>query len=240
MPTYLQGSYGLLMAGADSEAIALPVLKPDSDTVDRTATFALAADGSLTGSVTVKRLGASSDDLRHYLAMSGEKEKRQSLENSLRNDFSAFQVDKEEIENARDLNQQFVMRYDITASSYAKNAGNLLLVRPRVLSTDALALTDEPRRYPIELDSTGDWHDSFDVKIPAGYTVDDLPDPVNVDTAFASYHSDVKADGNVLHYSREYIVKKLELDADQYSELRKFEGEIYTDENRSAVLKKAN
>ena len=63
LPTYLQGSYGLLMAGADSEAIALPILKPDSDTVDRTATFALAADGSLTGSVTVKRLGASSDDL---------------------------------------------------------------------------------------------------------------------------------------------------------------------------------
>ena len=118
--------------------------------------------------------------------------------------------------------------------------GDLLLVRPRVISTDALALVDEPRKYPIEFSSIGDWRDSFDVKIPPGYTVDDLPDPVNVDTAFASYHSDVKADGNMLHYSREYVVKKLELDAGEYPELRKFESEIYTDENRSAVLKKAN
>lgn len=241
LPTYLQGSYGLLMAGAASEAIELPVLKPESDTVNRTAIFTLGADGSLTGDVTVKRLGASSDNLRRYFTMSSEKDERQSLEDSLRTDFSSFKVDKEEIQNARDLDQQLILHYDVTVSSYAKNAGNLLLVRPRIVGSDTTTgLMDEPRKYPIEFDSIGDWRDTFDVKLPAGYTVDDLPDPVNVDAGFASYHSDVTADGNVLHYSREYVVKKLELTADQYPELRKFEGEIYSDENRSAVLKKAN
>jgi transglutaminase-like putative cysteine protease len=240
LPTYLQGSYGLLMAGADSEAIALPVLDPRSDTVNRTASFTLSPDGSLAGGVTVKRLGASSDDLRYSFAMSSEKERLQSLENSLRSDFSSFQVGKEEIENARELNQQLILRYDLTASSYAKSAGDLLLVRPRVVSSDAIALTDEQRKFPIEFASTGDWRDSFEMKVPAGYSIDELPDPVNVDTAFASYHSNVKADGNVLHYSREYIVKKLEVDADEYPELRKFESAIYSDENRNAVLKKVN
>ncbi|HEX5234205.1 MAG TPA: DUF3857 and transglutaminase domain-containing protein [Silvibacterium sp.] len=240
LPTYLQGSYGLLMAGADSEPIALPVLAPDSDTVNRQAVFTLAPDGSLSGSVTVKRLGASSDDLRHTFTMNSEKENLQGLEDSLRSDFSSFQVGKEEVENARNLDQQLILRYDLTASSYAKNAGNLLLVRPRVVSSDAIALTDEQRRFPIEFASTGEWRDSFDLKIPAGYAVDDLPDPVSVDTPFASYRSDVKVDGDVLHYSREYIVKKLDVDATDYPELRKFEGKIYTDESRSAVLKKAN
>ena len=103
LPTYLQGGYGLLVAGADSEAIALPVLKPETDTVNRAAAFTLADDGSLAGTVTVKRSGASSDDLRHSLAMSSDKEKRQSLEDALRSDFSSFQVDKEDIENARNL-----------------------------------------------------------------------------------------------------------------------------------------
>lgn len=240
LPTYLQGGYGLLVAGADSEAIALPVLKPDADTVNRTATFTLDVDGSLTGSVTVKRVGASSDDLRESLTMSSDKEKRQGLENSLRSDFSSFQVNKEEIENTRNLDQALTMRYDFTASSYAKKAGDLLLVRPRVLSTDSLHISDPARNFPVEFASTGEWRDSFDLKIPAGYTVDELPDPTDADAGFASYHSEVKADGNVLHYSREYVVKKLELGADDYAALRKFEGEIYTDENRSAVLKKAN
>lgn len=240
LPTYLQGSYGLLMAGEDSEAITLPILNSSSDTVNRTATFTLDPDGSLTGNVTVKRLGASSDDLRRYFTLSSDKEKLQSLEDSLRNDLPSFQVDKEEIENTRDLDQPLVLRYDVTASSYAKNAGNMLLVRPRVVSSDAIALTDEARRFPIEFDSTGEWRDTFDVKIPAGYTVEEVPDPVKIDAGFASYQSDVKADGNVLHYAREYIVRKLEVSADQYADLRKFESEIYTDENRSAVLKKVN
>jgi transglutaminase-like putative cysteine protease len=240
LPPYLQGSYGLLMAGMDSEAIALPVLQPESDTMNHTASFTLGADGSLTGNVEVKRLGASSYSQRYSFAMSSDKEKREGLENSLRRDFSSFVLGSEDVENVRDLDKQVTMRYSVTAASYAKTAGDLLLVRPRVVGSDALEFGDEARKYPVEFASTGDWRDSFEVKIPAGYSIDDLPDPVNVDTAFASYHSDVKADGNVLHYSREYIVKKLEVDADEYPELRKFESAIYTDENRNAVLKKAN
>lgn len=240
LPTYLQGSTGLLMAGAESEAITLPTLNPASDTLDRSATFTLSADGSLTGSATVKHLGASSGDLRYSLIMSNDTEKRQKLENALRSDFSSFQVNSEDIKNAANLNQPLILSYDVTASSYAKHAGNMLLVRPRVIGSDALELNENSRKYPIEFTSTRDWRDSFDVKIPAGYTVDDLPDPVNVDTEFASYHSDVKAQAGVLHYTREYIVKKLEIGAEDYPALRKFESEIYTDENRDAVLTKTN
>lgn len=240
LPTYLQGSYGLLMSGENSEAIALPVLDPESDTVNRTAEFALAPDGSLTGTVVVKHFGASSDDLRYSFAMSSDDEKRKGLEDSLRTDFSSFQVTREEIDNTSNLDQQLILRYDVTAGTYAKSAGNLLLVRPRVVSSDAIALPNEPRLFPVEFASTGDWRDSFDVKIPAGYSIDDLPEPVQEDTPFASYRSTIKAEGNVLHYSREYIVKQLQVSASDYPELLKFEGRIYADENRSAVLKKTN
>jgi hypothetical protein len=76
------------------------------------------------------------------------------------------------------------------------------------------------------------------VKIPAGYAVDDLPDPVNVDMGFATYHSIVKAEGGVLHYQREYVLKQVRLDAADYGQLRKLETAITTDENSDAVLKK--
>ncbi|MEO6964458.1 MAG: DUF3857 domain-containing protein [Acidobacteriaceae bacterium] len=240
LPTYLQGGTGLLLAGANSQAITLPVLNPGSDTVDRTASFTLGVDGTLAGDVTVERLGASSDDLRRWFTVSSARDKQQSLENLLRSDFSSFQASDEQVKNASSLNQQLILHYHVTASSYAKNAGNLLLVRPRVLGSDAFHIEDGPRRYPIEFSSIGDWRDTFSIKIPAGYAVDDLPDPVNVDTPFASYRSEVKADGGVLCYYREYTVKKLELDAHEYPALRKFESEIYTDENRDAVLKKTN
>jgi hypothetical protein len=240
LPPYLQGSTGLLMAGANSEAIALPVLRPASDTLDRTATFTLGADGSLTGNVVVKRQGASSWKLRYNYTMESEKEKREGLENSLRSDFSVFQVSGEQFENPGSVDQQVVLRYGVTASAYAKNVGDMLLVRPRVLGSDAVRLSDGPRKYPVEFSAAEDWRDTYEVKIPAGYKVDEVPDPVSLDTDFASYHSHVTIAGDVLRYSREYKVKKLEIGADDCPQLRKFEGEIYTDENRDAVLKKVD
>ncbi len=238
LPTYLQGGYGALMAGADSQVIALPILKPDTDTVEHTAEFELGADGSLKGDVTVSRLGPSSARARGFFVMSSDKEKRENLEQSLRPDFAEFEVSSEKVENPRQLDARLILHYDVSAPSYARNAGSLLLLRPRVLGTDVTPLRDGPRKYPIEFRSVGQWSDRFDVKIPAGYTVDEVPDPVDLDTDFASYRSQVKVDGNTLHYSREYVLKKLSLDAGQYADLQKFEGEINADENRSAVLKK--
>jgi hypothetical protein len=40
--------------------------------------------------------------------------------------------------------------------------------------------------------------DSYEIKLPEGYTVDDLPPPVDPDYSFASHHSKAEAKGNVL------------------------------------------
>jgi hypothetical protein len=238
LPEYLQGGYGILVAGGDSQVISLPVLKPESDTTVRDAKFDLDPDGTIKGSVTVTHSGASAWGLREFYAMSSDKEQRENLEQSLRRDFSSFTLGSQSVEHVRDLNQQLSLKYEVTASSYAKAAGSLLLLRPRVVGTDVEQLNDKPRKYPIQFDALGDWKDDFDVRIPAGYAIDEVPDPVNVDVGFASYRSEVKIDGSTLHYSREYVLKKLDLDPDQYSALKKFEAEVNTDENRSAVLKK--
>ena len=238
IPENEQGGYGVLAAGQDSQVIQLPVLSPDSDTTQRTATFQLAPDGTLRGDVTVLRSGASSWRIRDRLSMESDKEQRQSMEESLQEDFSSFTLDQEKTLNIRQLDQPLEMQYEVTAPDYAKNAGGLLLVRPRVVGDLARGLTDKPRTVPISFDGVGTWRDNFEVKIPAGYSVDDVPDPVSVDVGFATYHSEVKADGGELHYQREYVLKKLVLDPADYGKLRKLETAIATDENSSAILKK--
>ncbi len=238
LPAYEQGSWGLLASGEDSQVIQLPVLKPDTDTIDRKATFELAADGTLKGDISVARFGALSWAMRYRLAMDSDKEQRELVERSLQHDFSTFTLGDEKVAHVRDLDKPLEMDYSVTAPLYAKGAGNLLIVRPRAVGTDSEGLDDKPRKVPISFEGVGTWRDNFDFKLPVGYTVDDLPDPVNVDVGFATYHSEVKADGDKLHYKSEYILKKVELDAADYATLKKLEAAITTDENNSAVLKK--
>jgi hypothetical protein len=238
LPDYEQGSYGVLAAGEDSQLIQLPIQNPDAESIERTAKFELAADGTLKGDVTVLRYGAISDRMRGTLAMDSDKEQRELVERLLQHDFSTFTLGTEKVAHVRDLDQPLEMDYQVTAPLYAKGAGSLLLVRPRVVGTDAEGLDDKPRKVPISFEGVGTWRDDFDVKIPAGYAVDDVPDPVSMDVGFATYHSEVKAEGGTLHYKREYVLKKVELEPGEYAKLRKLETAITTDENSDAVLKK--
>jgi Domain of Unknown Function with PDB structure (DUF3857)/Transglutaminase-like superfamily len=237
LPTYEQGGYGTLVAGKDSQVIQLPLLKPDADLSTRSATFDLAADGTLKGKVTEMRFGASSDRIRRLYFQNGEKEQRENLERNLRLDLPAFTLGAESAQNAHDLDKQMLLTFEVSAPSYARKAGALVLLRPRILGRDSHELIDKPRVYPIDLGRTGTWRDSFDVNLPAGFTVDELPDPVDLDVGFATYHSEVKADTTVVHYKREYIVKQLTLKPEQYDDLKRLDGVITADENRSAVLK---
>ena len=137
------------------------------------------------------------------------------------------------------LDKPLEFHYKLTASQYAHTAGPLLLVRPRVVGSYAMPFDDKPRQVPIDLDATGRWKDSFDIALPDGYVVDETPDPVSVDVDFATYHSTVTAKGKVLHYEREYVVKKVEIPADKAAEFRKLQSAILMDEKGTAVLKKA-
>ena len=129
--------------------------------------------------------------------------------------------------------------YSFRVANYARNAGDLLLVRPRILGSDAWSLPREERAWPIDLSAVQTRSDHIDLTLPPGYVVDELPDPVSLDTDFASYHSAVTADATTLHYTRDYTVKQLQLDASRYDDLRKFSERVAYDEATSAVLRRS-
>lgn len=79
--------------------------------------------------------------------------------------------------------------------------------------------------------------DSFEIALPAGYVVDDLPPPVDADVGFASYHSKCEVKGNSIFYTRDFEVKELSVPVSKAEELKNFYRIIATDERNTAVLK---
>lgn len=234
----LQGGYGILVEGADSQLIQLPTLIPMLNTIHRTAAFRLGADGVLKGTVTETRFGDLSEYRREMYAKGDEKEKREFLDHVLERDFTAFSATDVKVENIDALNKDFTLSYSISADRYAKTMGPLLMVRPRVLGDLDLDTDRKPRTVPINLDETMQATDEYSIELPDGYSVDELPDPVKLDLGFAAYQSDVQLKGNTLRYSRTYTVRQITLPAERYADVQKLAGAIAADEESSAVLKK--
>ena len=239
LPSNEQGGYGILAAGAASQVIELPVLAPEANGTDRKGEFTLAADGTLSGSVDTAHSGPEGGDMRMFLKYSDEKEQHEYWEKQVARDMPGVVVDSFRFVEPAALDQPLEFHYKLTAGGYAHAAGSLLLVRPRVVGSDVLPNDDKPRTVPIDLQATGHWHDSYDIALPAGYVVDEMPDPVNLDVGFATYTSAVSNKGAVLHYERDLKMKLVELPAEKASEFHRLEGTILADEKSTVVLKKS-
>jgi hypothetical protein len=116
-----------------------------------------------------------------------------------------------------------------------------LLVRPRVIGSKTLGFLEgkESRKFPIELEEPTRDTDSFEITIPAGYVVDDLPPAVDADYSFASYHSKTDVKGNVVNYTRTFELKELSVPVAKADDLKKFYRIIAGDERNTVVLKPA-
>ncbi len=235
----LQGSYGVLMEGPNTQVIQLPLLDPDLNRLERSGTFALAADGTLKGSVDEKRFGDLAEDNRHIAKLDADKQQKY-LDHVLREDFMSVTLTGLHMENAESLREDVTMKYDLQANHFASPTGPLLMVRPRVMGSELMPIDRKTRKVPIDLGETKQARDSFDIELPEGYTVDELPEPVKVDFGFASYESSTELRGHTLHYARTYRVKEVTLPAEKYPDLQKLAALIAADEQSRAVLKKGN
>ncbi|HEU4634952.1 MAG TPA: DUF3857 and transglutaminase domain-containing protein [Edaphobacter sp.] len=234
----LQGSYGVLMEGPDSQVIRLPLLPPELNRIHREGKLQLASDGSLKGTITDARFGDVSDRRRALYTHGDAKQQADFMDHVLEQDFGAFKVSNVKVENVEALNKDLITTFSIDVQRYATAMGTLLTVRPRVLGQEAPSVDHEERRIPIDLGEAMQAHDEYEIELPQGYTVDELPEPVKTDLGFASYESSTQLKGNVLRYSRTMTIREVTLPADKYADLQKLSGLIGNDEQGLAVLKK--
>lgn len=82
--------------------------------------------------------------------------------------------------------------------------------------------------------------DSYEIKLPDGFVVDELPAPANTDYSFASYHSKYEVKNGAILYSRTYEIKELSVPVNKLDDLKKFYRIIASDKRNSAVLKPAS
>ncbi|HTZ48913.1 MAG TPA: DUF3857 domain-containing protein [Verrucomicrobiae bacterium] len=238
----LQGSYGLLVTADSGELIELPIFSPQDSGIRRGGKFILTATGTLSGEVVELRYGDFANFERNtYRYMTRKEDQVKPIETMLSRSVGTYQIAKASIGNLDLRDAPFQLSYTFVAPDYAKTAGELLLVRPRVLGEKSSDLLEkkEARKYPVEFEGPRRDVDRIEISLPVGYQVDELPPAADVDYAFGSYHSKTELHSNALVYTRTFEIKNVSVPLEQMDELKKFYRIIASDERGTAVLKPA-
>ncbi|HEY0704218.1 MAG TPA: DUF3857 and transglutaminase domain-containing protein [Candidatus Acidoferrales bacterium] len=243
LPSYLQQNYGVLITPEGARPILLPLQPAATNRLLRTATFTLSPTGRLDGQVHELRYGGPAVESREEFLNATAADRTKMFEHMLGSYLNNFTLTGASIGNLNEYNESLTLSYNFTENDYAKSAGNLLIVRPRVMARHggvALFPGGKPRKYPIQFDETSLSSDVLDITLPAGYVVDELPPAVDAHCEFASYKSEVQVKDNVMHYVRTYEIKGITVPTEKLPEVREFFHQVQAAETSSAVLRRAN
>ena len=241
LPVYLQGNTVLLVAEGSGELISLPLPPPEANLLDRRGRLKLWADGTLEGEIQETRRGTMADATRYVLLNSTNGERTKFMETFLANFFAGFVLQASEIRNLDDNSLDLLLTYRFKVSNYAKAAGGMMIVRPRVVGDKREKLetnNNTPRRYPIDFDSTSEQRDEFTIELAEGCRVEGLPPASDIDAGFAVYKTRTEESGRAVVYRREYRLLQPVLPASRYDEAVRFFRAMDADQRQSVLLKK--
>jgi hypothetical protein len=239
LPPYLQSNQGLLVTDSSGEMLPMPLQQASANQLNRTATLKLDANGTLSGEVKEVRFGTNAVDYRAQLKALQKPQRVQKMESFLSSFLTAFSLLDYTVDNLEDYDKELVVHYRFEARNYAKPAGPLLLLRPRVFGSKAESIFDlKERKHALEIEAPTLQTDEFHITLPDGMVADELPPAVDAVSGPISYSSLSTFKDKVLNYKRTYKIDQVHVPLQGLEEWNRVNRKIVQDERSSAVIKR--
>jgi hypothetical protein len=236
LPDIEQGSLALVVAGDDGALLRMPVTPPEANKVERQAEVTLAPDGSITATVHERAVGQKAADFRREFRGQARPDYVKMIEGWVTRGVNGAQVSKVEPVDDHEAGR-FTLDVEFSATAYAQLMQNRLLVfKPALVSRrESLFLTASARKQPIILEPNA-YAETVHIKLPAGFEVDELPDPLKLETTFGTYATTYEVKDGQLLFTRSMTLRAATIPADQYTAVRNFFERIRAAEQSPVVL----
>jgi len=236
LPSYLQGSLALIDSKEIDALVKMPVTPPESNLLDRQIEASIDGNGSLVATIREKANGQWAAGYRSEMQRESRPEYVKRIEGWVNAGATAARVTKVEPRDDR-TEGRFDLDVEFNATGYGQLMQERLLVfKPAIVSRrETLYLTDAKRKQPVVLTSNS-YSEMVRVKLPSGFMVDEMPDPVKLDTAFGSYATSYEVKDGVLIFSRKLVQRATTIPVEQYNSVRSFFERIRAAEQAPVVL----
>lgn len=236
LPDYLQGSFALVVAGANGKLLKMPVTLPETNGTERKVEMIIEADGNLSGTIYEESRGQSASSARRLLKEVSSSNYDKIIENWVVRGIPTARVSKITPTDKRDENH-FALAVELKAPGYGQLMQNRLLVfKPVVVDRlNSLWLTENNRTQPVIMDASA-FNETAVFKFPAGFTVDETPDPVKMEMPFGKYSTSYEVKENNLIFKRSLVLNSATIPIDKYSSVKDFFIKIRSAEQAPVVL----
>jgi len=236
LPDHEQGSFALIVAGQQGGVVRMPVTAPEANRLERDIRATIGADGSVAASLRERSIGQAASGERREFRSASRAEYEKGIESWVTRSVTGAKVSNIVVTDGQSAGT-FTLEAELAAPRYGQLMQNRLLIfKPAMVSRrSSLFLTEPRRKHPIVLPSIAST-ETARFKLPAGFQVDEVPDPVKLEAAFGSYSAVHTVENGELVFTRTLILRRSNLPADQYSAVRSFYERILAAEQAPAVL----
>jgi hypothetical protein len=220
LPGHEQASPILVLAENCPGLVTTPRLAPETSHVHREVTAELKPDGSLSANITELTKGDVASSQRALHKALSPPDYRKYLDAWLARSIPGARLTTVEID---DTFPNFQRQTAIEADVFGQRmGGKLWLFRPSLLDrNDAYELRDETRRQSFLLEPDS-FTESATVRLPAGYVVDEAPEPIRLESEYGSYDAQWNLTDGALQFKQSLTLQPKLVAPEDYPKLRDF------------------
>ena len=238
LPDYLQGSFALVVAGAEGKLLKMPVTPPETNGLNRRVEMTLEPSGNISGMIRENSSGQAASYARRLLREISVSNYNKMIEGWVARGISTARVGKiTPLDKSKE--NQFDLDVELSAPAYGQlMQGRLLIFKPVVVDRlNSLWLTDNNRTQPVVMEANS-FNETATFKLPAGFVVDETPDAVNLETPFGKYSTSYETKDGSLVFKRSLVLNSATIPVDKYPSVKDFFVKIRAAEQSPVVLLK--
>jgi len=234
--SFTDDRHSLLISENGGRLVKTPKYDKKINTQNRKAFLTINADGNAAGSVSTVFNGLQYENRDGWVNQTA-KEQKDALKSAypvggLEINTMKFSENKDEIPNIKE-------QLDMNIFGLAAVTNKRMFIKLNIFNESTYVPKNEDRKVPFKLSYEYIDSDTIQLQIPDAYSIESMPQPLNLQTKFGGYEVKMVQEGNIITYIRKYSSEKgiyLAQDYSAYYEYRK--QVVKTDKAKLVLVKK--
>ncbi|MHB1050584.1 MAG: DUF3857 domain-containing protein [Bacteroidota bacterium] len=238
--SFVEDRYALLVSSNGGTVVRTPASAPEENIQMRSVDASVSYNGTVTARIALHVSGNQQLDLQGSILHSSSEERQQwflkrlTTPNPVLISFSAVGLE--------DRSTEIFIAAEVRLERYSSVSASRIFFNPSLLTkTTYVPPNNNARKSPMVFRYPYVDVDSIRFTIPKNYAVENIPQPVQLHTAFGNFScSTITADDSVITYVRRTSITMTHIPPDLYPEYRAFYLEMAKADRGQVVLKSIN